>query len=432
MIGNIGDRLEKLITKASEHAGGMLVADEAPPPADDPVIAPDRLQRLAPGVLDMHTSVGRHEENVLSMDFSPDGAYVATGSADFCVKILDASRAQRRQGAGDDGDSRRKVTLTSLYGANAPITALSFHPYAAVVATGCNSAVLPAANKVDNTIRLYQFLSNERRPITEIPVEKGVKQLAWHPRGGHLAAVIAQSPVVRLYDIKTGMAYAGKPKAGQDNDGSMAISVATHPATFAVGQSNGFVNLVDPTTMATHTAFKTSGRMVRGVQLSHDGTKLLVTSESAAKQVSRGGMHPTVVPVHIEMYDVRKLMQGEVTATPLRREHTTRGEQGHSVSDEDVNMFGDAFPIAQFGNNDKYVVYAKNDASAMSGKRRILSVLQHIAIDPSSGRVDDHVSQIPLYHTDQVAAMASSRVDPFVITGSHDNYIRFHVLEFDS
>lgn len=107
--------------------------------------------------------VTTHKNAVRVAKFSPDGRYVATGSADTSIKLLDVERMKsqgvKSASGADEGGIAHPVVRT-FYDHTQPINDLDFHPSADVLVS-CS---------MDCTIKFYDFKDTLKRAFRIIPV----------------------------------------------------------------------------------------------------------------------------------------------------------------------------------------------------------------------------------------------------------------------
>jgi len=145
--------------------------------------------------------VTTHKNGVRCAAFSYDGKFVATGSSDTSIKLLDVLKmetySQQKNEPGEDLNALRPVIRT-FYDHNQPVNDLAFHP---------SGNLLISASK-DNSIKFFEYASANKRSNKQITDTHNVRSVAFHPSGDFILTA-TDHYLIRLYDINTGQAYIG-------------------------------------------------------------------------------------------------------------------------------------------------------------------------------------------------------------------------------
>ncbi|MFF1341500.1 trypsin-like peptidase domain-containing protein [Streptomyces sp. NPDC058290] len=204
-----------------------------------------RLWDVATGTT--RTKLAGHTAPVLSVAFSPDGRTLATGSSDNTVRLWDAATG---------------TTRATLAGHTVPVLSVAFSPDARTVATGSG----------DNTVRLWDAATGKLYATLAGHTDE-VLSVAFSPDGRTLATGSSDN-TVRLWDVDTGTTRA--TLAGHT---APVLSVAFSPdgRTLATGSSDNTVRLWGVDTGTTHTLVGDTG-LAKSVAFSPDGRTLATGS----------------------------------------------------------------------------------------------------------------------------------------------------------
>ncbi|KAF2076875.1 hypothetical protein CYY_001842 [Polysphondylium violaceum] len=182
-----------------------------------------------------------HKNACRCAKFSWDGKFVATGSSDTSIKLLDVNKMrnynQTKNETSEDFAPSRPVIRT-FYDHTQPINDLDFHP---------SASILSSASK-DGTIRFYDYKSSVKRSFKFIQDSHSVRSINFHPCGDMLLAG-TDHPMIRLYNVNTFQTYTARKinehHHGPINqlrfslDGSIFAS-CSKDATIKIWDSNNF------------------------------------------------------------------------------------------------------------------------------------------------------------------------------------------------
>jgi len=139
-----------------------------------------------------------HKSEVRIARFSPDGKWVATGSQDTSIKLLDVIKMktynETKQETTEDFAPSRPVIRT-FYDHSEPINDIDFHP---------THPILISASK-DHTIRFYEFKSSQKRAFKCIQVRYGSE--------GNLFSSCSRDGAVKIWDAVTNSVVNTIPNA---------------------------------------------------------------------------------------------------------------------------------------------------------------------------------------------------------------------------
>ncbi|KAJ2001228.1 hypothetical protein GGI04_000624 [Coemansia thaxteri] len=203
----------------------------------------------------------RHKGAATAAGFSRDGRYVATGSADASLKVMEVARMR---GAARVED---KPVIRTLYHHAAEITGVAFHP---------NGLVLASCSE-DRTIKLFDLSAAQGKySFQSMRDNHAFRALAFHPSGEYLAAA-GDAREVRLYNVASGKAFL---LAGRHAGPVTHVDYASTGALVASASRDGSVKLWDGA----------SGKCVRTLDGAHGGHGVAgaVFSRSARQLLTTG------------------------------------------------------------------------------------------------------------------------------------------------
>ncbi len=125
------------------------------------------------------TNLKGHTRYIDSLDFSPDGNTLATGSSDHTARLWDITTGAH------------KMTLA---GHTETVTSVAFSPDGKTLATG----------SWDDTVRLWDTTTGEHKPLLTDQSGEGIDQMAFSPDGETLAIIFYNTIGIELWDVNTG------------------------------------------------------------------------------------------------------------------------------------------------------------------------------------------------------------------------------------
>ncbi|KAJ2058570.1 hypothetical protein GGH13_007100 [Coemansia sp. S155-1] len=190
----------------------------------------------------------RHKGTATAVAFSRDGRYIATGSVDTSLKLIEVDRVRNPQTGSTRPED--KPVIRTLYNHLAEITAVAFHP---------NGLVL-ASCSVDRTIKMFDLsAAYGKYSFQSFKDNYAYRSIAFHPSGEYLAAG-GDGCEVRVYNVNTAKAYLLGAGA-QHSAGITRVSYAGSGALVGSSSRDGSVKLWDGA----------SGKCVRTLDRAHGG-----------------------------------------------------------------------------------------------------------------------------------------------------------------
>ena len=245
-----------------EHTGGVLSATYSPNAAfiatgsaDDTIRLWDAQTAAPLKTLDGHTA------DVRSVAFSPDSATLAAGSADHTIRIWNPKTGE---------------SIRMLEGHNGPVYSIAFSPDGKVLASGSADATLCLWDAQAGTL------------MKTIKGHSGsVRTVAFSPDGTLIASGGADK-TVRLWDAQT-----GKPLASMKKHARTIYSVAFSPdgKVLASGSADETIRFwnVSPQSLAHTRTVGGSAGLVFSVAFSPDGSTLAAGNQDGTVQLWASG-----------------------------------------------------------------------------------------------------------------------------------------------
>ncbi|XP_015571998.2 cleavage stimulation factor subunit 50 isoform X1 [Ricinus communis] len=182
--------------------------------------------------------LSEHKNIARCARFSPDGRFVATGSADTSIKLFEISKIKQMM-LSDARDGPVRPVIRTFYDHIQPINDLDFHPQNTVLISGAK----------DHTIKFFDFSkATAKKAFRVIQDTHNVRSVSFHPSGDFLLAG-TDHQIAHLYDVNTFQCYlsANVPEIGMNG----AINQVRYSSTggmYVTASKDGAIRLWDGVT----------------------------------------------------------------------------------------------------------------------------------------------------------------------------------------
>ncbi|XP_051118342.1 cleavage stimulation factor subunit 50 [Andrographis paniculata] len=182
-----------------------------------------------------HTS--EHKNVARCAKFSPDGRFLATGSADTSIKLLEISKVKQMI-LSDARDGPVRPVIRTFYDHIQPINDLDFHPQNPILISGAK----------DRTIKFFDFSKIvARKAFRIIQDTHNVRSVSFHPSGEFLLAG-TDHPVVHLYDVNTFQCYLSANAQEVSNGAINQVRYSSTGGMYVTASKDGAIRLWDGVT----------------------------------------------------------------------------------------------------------------------------------------------------------------------------------------
>ncbi|GAM25829.1 hypothetical protein SAMD00019534_090040, partial [Acytostelium subglobosum LB1] len=228
------------------------------------------MQNVTPSKVSFLTKfITTHKNACRCAKFSWDGKFVATGSSDTSIKLLDVNKMrnynQTKNETTEDFAPSRPVIRT-FYDHTQPITDLDFHP---------SAPILASASK-DCTIRFYDYKSSLKRSFKFLQDTHSVRTINFHPCGDMILAG-TDHHMIRLYDVNTFQSFTAR-KVNEHHHGPInQVRYSVDGNIFASCSKDATIKIWDAVNMSLINTLPSphSGNDVTSVQISKNQKYLL-------------------------------------------------------------------------------------------------------------------------------------------------------------
>ena len=260
--------LAELAFIGKQSRGDLLEEDESQPTNADAALVIDPTEHRQPKQLPSYSSwfTTQHRGPANVARFSPDGALLATGSADSTIKILDVQRIVTQH---NEASEEKKVVKT-LYDHTDAINDIQFHP---------NGFCLASASD-DCNIKLFDLhKTHAKRAFRYLADAYPVKSISFHPSGDFLVSG-TDHHAPRIYDIHTMRCFIPSTEPELHNAGILSVCCSSIGNIFASASNDGSIKLFDTV----------SSRCVNTISKAHGGFPVtsVVFSKSSKYLLSTG------------------------------------------------------------------------------------------------------------------------------------------------
>ncbi|XP_044487574.1 cleavage stimulation factor subunit 50 isoform X2 [Mangifera indica] len=179
--------------------------------------------------------LSEHKNIARCARFSPDGRFVATGSADTSIKLFEIAKIKQMM-LLDSREGPVRPVIRTFYDHIQPINDLDFHPQNTILISGGK----------DHTIKFFDFSkATAKRAYRVIQDTHNVRSVSFHPSGDFLLAG-TDHQIAHLYDINTFQCYlsANAPEIGVNG----AINQVRYSSTggmYVTASKDGAIRLWD-------------------------------------------------------------------------------------------------------------------------------------------------------------------------------------------
>lgn len=185
------------------------------------------------------TYMSSHKAPIRAADFTVDGMFVATGSADATIKILDVERMLAKSSTVQDPTSGMNPdehpTIRTLYDHLDEVTTVAFHPQSAYLLSGSR----------DETISIFDWGKSQAKKATRTIQEASpVSSISIHPSGDYFV-VGCQQPTIRVYDMHTAIAYVSNCPSDQHTAPVNMVKYCENAHLFASCSEDGSIKIWD-------------------------------------------------------------------------------------------------------------------------------------------------------------------------------------------
>jgi len=221
--------------------------------------------------------VTSHKAPCRAAAFSSNGLYIATGSVDTSIKVLDVERmlAKSTSPADLSVDSQQgdHPVIRTLYDHSDEVTCLDFHPTQQIIVSGSR----------DYTVKVFDYSkSSAKRSSKCINEVAQIRSIALNPTGEYLL-VGTQHHVLRLYDLETSSCFVSANPNDQHKAAINSIAFSPRGNLFTSGSQDGCIKIWDGRSCKNIRTYQTAhgGDPVSSVRFSRNGKYVLSSGKDS-------------------------------------------------------------------------------------------------------------------------------------------------------
>jgi len=254
-----------------------------------------------------------HKGACRTLSFSPDGRFVATGSSDTSLKVLEVGKMKKDAG-------EEKPVIRTFYGHIEAINDVAFHP---------NGIVLASCAK-DCFIKLFDLTKASSkhafRFLKHPPEVRNVRSICFHPSGDFILSATDQG-CIRLYDVNTFACYMTQFSNDNHKGPINQVRYAPQGQYYVTAGKDGDVKIWDTV----------SSRCVRQFINAHSGAEVSCASFSKnSKYVLTSGKDSTTRLWDVGSGQLIKTYEG-AKHEQFRMQSVFTHDEGHIISGDESN-----------------------------------------------------------------------------------------------